>query len=94
MGKDISFNLGIPFQLQANIDHQQVFAHFAEPHILSLLTEVATRALKAVRYQKFNIHRRMRPEALAARLHKTEILKTSAPELLGMQQLQVPASQC
>lgn len=84
MGKDISFNLGIPFQLQANIDHQQGFAN----------TEVATRALKAVRYQKFNIHRRMRPEALAARLHKTEILKTSAPELLGMQQLQVPASQC
>jgi len=33
--------------------------------ILSLVTEVATRALKAVRYQKYNIHRRLRTEAVA-----------------------------
>ena len=45
------------------------FALWGGPHILSLLTEVATRALKAVRFQKFNIHLRLRPEALAARLH-------------------------
>ena len=51
-------------------DHQQGFAHFGGPHILSLVTEVATRALKAVRFQKFNIHRRLRPEVLAARLSK------------------------
>jgi hypothetical protein len=42
------------------------FATFGAPHILSLLTEVATRALKAVRRQKFQIHRRARPERLAA----------------------------
>ena len=40
------------------------FALFGGPHILNLVTEVATRALKAVRYQKFNIHCRLRPEAL------------------------------
>ena len=33
----------------------------ADPHILTLVTEVATRALKAVRFQKFNVHRRLRP---------------------------------
>ncbi|MEM1131984.1 MAG: bromoperoxidase [Pseudomonadota bacterium] len=44
------------------------FATFGGPHILSLVTEVATRCLKAVRRQKFNYHRRARPEALAARL--------------------------
>ncbi|MBM7069346.1 vanadium-dependent haloperoxidase [Actibacterium sp. 188UL27-1] len=44
------------------------FALFGGPHILSLLTEVATRGLKAVRYQKFNIHLRARPEVLAARV--------------------------
>ena len=44
------------------------FALYGGPHILTLVTEVATRALKAVRYQKFNIHMRLRPEALAARL--------------------------
>ena len=44
------------------------FATYGGPHILSLVTEVATRCLKAVRRQKFNFHRRMRPEALAGRL--------------------------
>ena len=36
-------------------------------HILSLVTEVATRCLKAVRRQKFNYHRRARPEAIGGR---------------------------
>lgn len=45
------------------------FALWGGPHILSLVTEVATRGLKAVRYQKFNVHARLRPEALAARLN-------------------------
>ena len=44
------------------------FALLGGPHILTLVTEVATRALKAVRYQKFNNHLRLRPEALAARI--------------------------
>lgn len=44
------------------------FALYGGPHILTLVTEVATRALKAVRYQKFNVHIRLRPEALAGRL--------------------------
>ena len=39
------------------------FALYGPPHILTLVTEVATRALKAVRYQKFNNHIRLRPEA-------------------------------
>jgi hypothetical protein len=46
------------------------FALYGGPHILTLVTEVATRALKAVRYQKFNNHLRLRPEALAGRLHR------------------------
>ena len=41
------------------------FALFGGPHILNLVTEVATRGLKAVRYQKFNVHCRLRPEAVA-----------------------------
>jgi hypothetical protein len=39
------------------------FGTFGGPHILSLVTEVATRALKAVWYQKWFVHRRLRPEA-------------------------------
>ena len=44
------------------------FALYGGPHILNLVTEVSTRALKAVRFQKFNNHIRLRPEALAARI--------------------------
>ena len=44
------------------------FALYGGPHILNLVTEVATRGLKAVRFQKFNNHIRLRPEALAARV--------------------------
>ncbi|MEM9929555.1 MAG: vanadium-dependent haloperoxidase [Bacteroidota bacterium] len=82
----IPFDPGIPFQQPDNKDHQQGFAHFGGPHILSLVTEVATRALKAVRFQKYNVHRRCRPEVLAARIHKTDLLKDQAPELLDMQE--------
>ena len=57
------------------------FALFGGPHILTLVTEVATRALKAVRYQKFNNHLRLRPEALATRLHITD--KISEEHLLS-----------
>ncbi|MEM9829003.1 MAG: vanadium-dependent haloperoxidase [Bacteroidota bacterium] len=66
------FDLGIPFQARDLFDRQQGFAHFGGPHILTLVTEVATRALKAVRFQKFNVHRRLRPEALAARIQMSE----------------------
>ena len=49
------------------------FATFGGPHILSLVTEVATRCLKAVRRQKFNYHRRARPEAIGGRLTLTRL---------------------
>lgn len=51
-----------------------------------MVTEVATRALKAVRFQKYNVHRRGRPEILAARIHKAEALKEMAPELLDLKE--------
>ncbi|MEM9052270.1 MAG: vanadium-dependent haloperoxidase, partial [Bacteroidota bacterium] len=69
------FDPGIPFQDSDRRDHQQGFATYGGPHILTLVTEVATRALKAVRYQKFNIHRRCRPEVIAGRLFKLDDLK-------------------
>ena len=47
------------------------FGTFGGPHILSLVAEVATRALKAVWYQKWFVHRRLRPEAMAGLVHNT-----------------------
>ena len=52
---------------------RDAFATFGGPHVLSLVTEVATRCLKAVRRQKFNYHRRARPEALAGRMTLVEL---------------------
>jgi hypothetical protein len=65
LGMGAPFDPGIPFQRVDVKDKQQGFAHFGGPQILSLVCEVATRALKAARYQKFNTHRRLRPEAVA-----------------------------
>lgn len=59
------------------------FALYGGPHILTLVTEVATRALKAVRYQKFNNHLRLRPEALAGRLEYAKKIDKNHPELCG-----------
>lgn len=72
LGSEAPFDPGIPFRDADWRDKQQGFAQFGGPHILSLVTEVATRALKAVRYQKFNLHRRLRPEAVGGLMHQRE----------------------
>lgn len=64
------FDPGMPFIDDDRVDKQQGFATFGGPHILTLVTEVATRALKAVRFQKYNIHRRCRPEALGGLIER------------------------
>jgi membrane-associated phospholipid phosphatase len=62
---------GIPYSGSDAQSHttELGFATFGGPHILSLVTEVATRALKAVWFQKWFVHRRMRPEVFGARVH-------------------------
>lgn len=50
---------------------QMGFGTFGGPHIATLLCEVATRALKAVWFQKWYVHRRLRPEVHAARIDRT-----------------------
>ena len=47
---------------------QAGFGTFGGPHIATLLCEVSTRALKAVWYQKWFVHRRLRPEEFAGRI--------------------------
>lgn len=84
LGNNVAFDPGIPFQEDDNRDHQQGFAHFGGPHILTLVTEVATRALKAVRFQKYNVHRRCRPEVLAARVTKAHVLNDITTEFSNM----------
>ncbi|MGI9509550.1 MAG: vanadium-dependent haloperoxidase [Geminicoccaceae bacterium] len=67
----IMMAMGVPaskgFPEPSPSGHRDAFATYGGPHILSLVTEVATRCLKAVRRQKFNYHRRARPEAMGGR---------------------------
>lgn len=49
---------------------QEGFATFGDWHILTLLAEVSTRALQAAWYQKWFIHRRLRPEEFGGRVEQ------------------------
>ena len=64
---NVAYDNGNPYN---NSNNQAGFATFGAPHIATLLCEVATRALKAVWYQKWMVHRRLRPEVFAARVHR------------------------
>ena len=61
---------------------QEGFGTFGPPYIAATLCEVATRALKAVWFQKWFVHRRFRPEAFAARIHtdKKDMTHLGVPE--------------
>jgi hypothetical protein len=60
---------GNPYAGVPSSQTQLGFGTFGGPHILSLVTEVASRALKAVWYQKWYVHRRLRPEAFGGLIH-------------------------
>lgn len=45
------------------------FGTFGPPHLQAIVPSVATNALRAVWYQKWYVHRRLRPEAFAGRIH-------------------------
>ncbi len=48
---------------------QTGFGTLGEPNFKAIVAEVATRALKTVWFQKWYVHRRLRPEVFGARLH-------------------------
>jgi len=62
------FPRSVGFPEGADKPTRDAFASFGNPHLLALFAEVSSRALKAVRRQKYQIHRRARPERLAALL--------------------------
>ncbi len=75
-------NLGVPFDAgnpYTNSTTQMGFGTFGAPHIATALCEVATRALKAVWFQKWIVHRRLRPEVFAARVHRTAYNSANYP---------------
>jgi membrane-associated phospholipid phosphatase len=66
LGLGAPLDRGNPYRHSAN---QDGFGTYGGPHILSLVTEVATRALKAAWFQKWFVHRRLRPEEFGGRIH-------------------------
>jgi len=67
-GAGAPFDDGNPYN---NNPTQFGFGTFGGPHIATLLCEVSTRALKAVWFQKWFVHRRLRPEVMAERVDRT-----------------------
>jgi hypothetical protein len=57
---------GNPYRSSRN---QIGFGTLGDPYIASVLCAVAREALKAVWYQKWFVHRRLRPEAFGGRIH-------------------------
>lgn len=76
--------IGAPFDdnnpyTMTNSATQEGFGTFGGPHIATLVAEVATRALKAVWYQKWSVHRRLRPEEFGGRVHFDKTGQRSYP---------------
>ncbi|MFN0088048.1 MAG: vanadium-dependent haloperoxidase [Blastocatellia bacterium] len=55
------------------------FGTFGPPHIAALLPSVATAALRTVWHQKWFVHRRLRPEAFAGRIHNHQSRAANYP---------------
>jgi hypothetical protein len=55
-----------PYKSSSN---QAGFITFGAPHILDLIARVSNHALKAAWYQKWKVHRRLRPEEFGGRIH-------------------------
>lgn len=91
LGMNAPVDPGNPY---ADSNSAEGFCTFGNPHIQTLVTEVATRALKAQWFQKWFVHRRIRPEAFSGRVHNhiagkaaypinTEIFHSSAIPLIA-----------
>ncbi len=76
IGQGTQLDPGLPLY---NAKAQAGFAQCGGPHILSFVTEVATRALKAVWYQKWFVHHRLRPEEFGGRVHNNLAGRASYP---------------
>jgi hypothetical protein len=68
MQNDVPLNVGNPYEKSRT---QEGFQTFGGPHVLSLLAEVSNRALKAVWFHKWYVHRTLRPEAYGGLVHWT-----------------------
>lgn len=76
MNNGVPLNPGNPYEESLT---QEGFQTFGGPHVLSLLAEVSNRALKAVWYHKWYVHRTLRPESYGGLVHWTMTGKRDYP---------------
>jgi len=62
------FDENNPYGSNGSTIVQGAFGQFGNPHLMTLVTEPSTRALKAVWFQKWRVHRRLRPEEFGGRV--------------------------
>lgn len=60
-----------PYRADARFRNQQPLGQMGDAWIISLMWEVASRAVKAMWFQKWGVHRRARPETYGGRVHNT-----------------------
>lgn len=60
--------MGDPKNPYAGLERQGAFTSYGAPDMLALVAQVSSNALKAAWHQKWNIHRRLRPEVYGKRL--------------------------
>lgn len=66
-------------QFPGKSSNQGGFVTFGATHLLSLLLEVTNRSLIAVWFQKWSVHRRLRPEEFGGRVHNRLVNKVPYP---------------
>lgn len=76
LGSRAPFAPGIPSTQSVTCEG---FVDWGAPHLMALVCEVSTRALKAVWYHKWLIHRRLRPEEYGGRVHNQLAGRASYP---------------
>ena len=70
------FNAGNPY---LNSHTQVGFCTFGTPHIIALMTEVAAYAMRAQWFQKWWVHRALRPEAFGGLVHNNKTATAHYP---------------
>lgn len=58
---------------------QDAFVQFGVPHVIDMVTKAALAGIKCAWYQKWNVHRRLRPEAFGGIMHNQITGATSYP---------------
>jgi hypothetical protein len=66
LNRKIPYDAGNPYNSPSKMDG---FATFGYPHLMALIAEAGVRAARAVWFQKWWVHRRLRPETFGGRIH-------------------------